>query len=76
MSESETSSTTQRSDVVAVHCLRGQRVPTFTVSCGADTLAAVACAALPEARQLLQSGRGLALRPTAISPVHSTPVLR
>lgn len=61
---------------IAVHDLPGQRHP-FTVSCGGASLAVIACAALPVARDLVRTGHGLALRPVAaIASVHNVPPLK
>ena len=66
---SETTPNTQTSDVVAVHDLPGQRHARFTVSCVAP-LSAYAAIVLPEARRVVASGRGLALRaPASIASV-------
>jgi len=70
MTTSEATPDTERCAVIAVHDLPGQRHP-FTVTCGGGTsLAVVACAALPVARDLVRAGRGLALRPAAVASVH------
>ena len=76
MMTSETTPDTQARHVVAV--VSGWHPgETVRISC-ARPLAVVACESLPESDELVRGGSMLALRApiTAISPVHSTPVLR
>lgn len=67
---SEATPDTQRSDVVAVHDLHGQRIPRFTVTCVAP-LSAYAAIVLPEARRALHGSILTALPSAPVASVHA-----